>query len=314
MTDPVVDEIWRLVTAALKGGQKRFHVHVFPFRMTEENLARRERSPGRRSGATSSAATTPSRRRSCRRASPYARGLHCLPPALPPSDGSHEIDNTLHKLDRQQGLSRPRQAAISPMGPPQCHAQRPRVKACGRCEVRHVRRWPLVALRSAWGGCLRRLAVARRRARPQGRRLARRSIGQAESRQSEPRLRPLLGRRPRPPARREGHDCGQPGHDPHLQGRVRARAVAAEGRAASSCLPPIRSASGPGSSAPSCARATGRRPKASIRWAPSSSTSRAASPRSFDLGFPNALDRALRPHRLLHPRARRLHSRSAATP
>jgi murein L,D-transpeptidase YafK len=41
MTDPVVDEIWRLVTAALNAGQKRFHVHVFPFRMTEENLARR---------------------------------------------------------------------------------------------------------------------------------------------------------------------------------------------------------------------------------------------------------------------------------
>jgi murein L,D-transpeptidase YafK len=41
MTDPVVDEIWRLVTAALKGGQARFSVHVFPFRMTEENLARR---------------------------------------------------------------------------------------------------------------------------------------------------------------------------------------------------------------------------------------------------------------------------------
>ena len=39
MTDPVVDEIWRLVTAALKAGQPRFHVHVFPFRMTEENLA-----------------------------------------------------------------------------------------------------------------------------------------------------------------------------------------------------------------------------------------------------------------------------------
>jgi hypothetical protein len=45
MTDPVVDEIWRLATAALKGGQKRFHVHVFPFRMTEENLARREAPP-----------------------------------------------------------------------------------------------------------------------------------------------------------------------------------------------------------------------------------------------------------------------------
>ena len=41
MTDPVIDEIWRVVTAALNGGQKRFHVHVFPFRMTPENLARR---------------------------------------------------------------------------------------------------------------------------------------------------------------------------------------------------------------------------------------------------------------------------------
>ena len=45
MTDPVVDEIWRLVTAALKAGQPRFHVHVFPFRMTEENLASREHQP-----------------------------------------------------------------------------------------------------------------------------------------------------------------------------------------------------------------------------------------------------------------------------
>ena len=41
MTDAVIDEIWRLVTAALKQGQPRFHVHIFPFRMTEENLARR---------------------------------------------------------------------------------------------------------------------------------------------------------------------------------------------------------------------------------------------------------------------------------
>jgi murein L,D-transpeptidase YafK len=38
MTDPVVDEIWRLVTAALEKGQKQFAVHVFPFRMTERNL------------------------------------------------------------------------------------------------------------------------------------------------------------------------------------------------------------------------------------------------------------------------------------
>jgi murein L,D-transpeptidase YafK len=43
MTDPVIDEIWRLVTAALKGGQPRFHVHIFPFRMTEERIAERTR-------------------------------------------------------------------------------------------------------------------------------------------------------------------------------------------------------------------------------------------------------------------------------
>jgi murein L,D-transpeptidase YafK len=39
MTDPVIDEIWDLVTAALEGGQKRFSVHIFPFRMTEAQFA-----------------------------------------------------------------------------------------------------------------------------------------------------------------------------------------------------------------------------------------------------------------------------------
>lgn len=39
MTNPVIDEIWRLVTAALKQAQPRFHVHVFPFRMTARNMA-----------------------------------------------------------------------------------------------------------------------------------------------------------------------------------------------------------------------------------------------------------------------------------
>ena len=38
VTDPVVDEIWRLVTAALDQGQQRFPVHVFPFRMTDRNF------------------------------------------------------------------------------------------------------------------------------------------------------------------------------------------------------------------------------------------------------------------------------------
>ena len=42
MTNDVVDEIWRLVTAALDRGQPAFSVQVFPFRMTEKNLAARK--------------------------------------------------------------------------------------------------------------------------------------------------------------------------------------------------------------------------------------------------------------------------------
>jgi murein L,D-transpeptidase YafK len=38
VTHPVVDEIWRLVTAALDHGQPLFAVHAFPFRMTERNI------------------------------------------------------------------------------------------------------------------------------------------------------------------------------------------------------------------------------------------------------------------------------------
>lgn len=39
MTNAVVDEIWRLVTSALKKSQPRFQVHIFPFRMTALNMA-----------------------------------------------------------------------------------------------------------------------------------------------------------------------------------------------------------------------------------------------------------------------------------
>lgn len=46
MTDPVVDEIWTLVTAALKRGQNRFQVHVFPFRLTPAALEKRAAEPG----------------------------------------------------------------------------------------------------------------------------------------------------------------------------------------------------------------------------------------------------------------------------
>jgi murein L,D-transpeptidase YafK len=40
MTDSVIDEIWRLVTAALKNGQARFQVQVLPYRMTPANMER----------------------------------------------------------------------------------------------------------------------------------------------------------------------------------------------------------------------------------------------------------------------------------
>lgn len=40
MTNAQIDEIWRLVTAALEGGQKRFQVQVYPFRLSDETLAR----------------------------------------------------------------------------------------------------------------------------------------------------------------------------------------------------------------------------------------------------------------------------------
>lgn len=45
MTNDAIDEIWKIVTAALDGGQKRFQVQVFPFRMTEANLAQRADAP-----------------------------------------------------------------------------------------------------------------------------------------------------------------------------------------------------------------------------------------------------------------------------
>lgn len=45
MTNPVIDEIWALITAALNNGQKRFQVQVFPFRMTDANLEGRSKGP-----------------------------------------------------------------------------------------------------------------------------------------------------------------------------------------------------------------------------------------------------------------------------
>ena len=45
MTNAVIDEIWRLTSAALAGKQKAFQVQVFPFRISEENLAAQASSP-----------------------------------------------------------------------------------------------------------------------------------------------------------------------------------------------------------------------------------------------------------------------------
>ena len=44
MTDPFIEEIYTLVSAALQQGQPFFRVHIFPFKMTEANMARHKRS------------------------------------------------------------------------------------------------------------------------------------------------------------------------------------------------------------------------------------------------------------------------------
>lgn len=45
MTNPIIDEIFKLANSAVASGQKEFHVHVFPFRMTDENLLAQAGSP-----------------------------------------------------------------------------------------------------------------------------------------------------------------------------------------------------------------------------------------------------------------------------
>jgi murein L,D-transpeptidase YafK len=44
MTDGLVEEIYALAREALAGGQKQFAVHIFPFRMTRENMQRHQSS------------------------------------------------------------------------------------------------------------------------------------------------------------------------------------------------------------------------------------------------------------------------------
>jgi murein L,D-transpeptidase YafK len=103
MTDPVVDEIWRLVTAALNGGQKRFHVHVFPFRMTAENLSARQNHPWApfwrelsRGYDVFEATRLPPRIGVC-------AGRYTVAPAVGGSDAGHEIDTSCINLTGSRG-------------------------------------------------------------------------------------------------------------------------------------------------------------------------------------------------------------------
>jgi len=47
MTDPGIEEIYTLVSAALQAGQPYFRVHIFPFRMTDANFKSHRFSPHR---------------------------------------------------------------------------------------------------------------------------------------------------------------------------------------------------------------------------------------------------------------------------
>jgi murein L,D-transpeptidase YafK len=45
MTDPIIEEIYLIVDAALSAGQSTVPVHCFPFRMTAKRLAKEKDSP-----------------------------------------------------------------------------------------------------------------------------------------------------------------------------------------------------------------------------------------------------------------------------
>jgi murein L,D-transpeptidase YafK len=44
MTDALIEEIYALARESFKGGQTKFHLHAFPFRMTDENMKRHKDS------------------------------------------------------------------------------------------------------------------------------------------------------------------------------------------------------------------------------------------------------------------------------
>ena len=44
MTDEKIEEIYTIADAAFRGGQPFFRVHIFPFRMTKQNMEQHKRS------------------------------------------------------------------------------------------------------------------------------------------------------------------------------------------------------------------------------------------------------------------------------
>ncbi len=44
MTDALIEEIYAIAREAFRGGQTKFHVHAFPFRMTKENMKRHRKN------------------------------------------------------------------------------------------------------------------------------------------------------------------------------------------------------------------------------------------------------------------------------
>jgi murein L,D-transpeptidase YafK len=44
MTDPLMDEVYALADQAIRQGQDHIQVQIFPFRMTDTNLARHANS------------------------------------------------------------------------------------------------------------------------------------------------------------------------------------------------------------------------------------------------------------------------------
>jgi murein L,D-transpeptidase YafK len=103
MTNPVIDEVWRLVTAAFDKGQARFQVQVFPFRMTEENMARRTHEQWlpfwenlKRGYDLFEQTRVPPRVFVC-------KGSYAFAAAAANSDGSQEIDNRCLDLTNRKG-------------------------------------------------------------------------------------------------------------------------------------------------------------------------------------------------------------------